>query len=141
MLRTVLRGAGCGVVAAVVTLAGSVWHRSSVALGPVQTFPLGLILGFVAVAGVAVGARAAAGWAGLIGAAAGAFLIAQAVALRGPGGDILIQGDATGFIWIAGAPVLTLLAALAPRSWFRRDVPEPPAGPEPNPDQTEPSAI
>ncbi|MDR2253482.1 MAG: hypothetical protein LBD97_06445, partial [Bifidobacteriaceae bacterium] len=44
---------------------------------------------------------------------------AQAVALRGPGGDILIQGDAVGFIWMAGAPVATLTAAFAPRAWLR----------------------
>jgi hypothetical protein len=102
-----------------VTLVATLGHRSVVALGPVAAFPLGLILAFAAVAGVAVAARAWAGWAGLIGAAAAVLVATQTVALRGPGGDILVQGDVTGFVWIAGAPVLALAAALAPRAWFR----------------------
>jgi hypothetical protein len=106
-------------VAAAVTLLAAVWHRATVALGPVAAFPLGLVLALLAVAAWAVCARAAAGPAGLVGAAAGAFVAAQAVALRGPGGDLLIQGDLTGFAFVAGAPVLTLVAVMLPRRWFK----------------------
>ncbi|MDR2381660.1 MAG: hypothetical protein LBE08_10905 [Bifidobacteriaceae bacterium] len=130
MVNPVARGAVCGLVGAVVTLVACLWHRSVLDVGPWQAFPFGLIMALAAVIALGFAARAAADWAGLIGAAAGVFVAAQASALRGPGGDILIQGDAIGFIWIAGAPVLTLLVAVAPRAVFKRRAAAPPHRPE-----------
>ncbi|MDR3359390.1 MAG: hypothetical protein LBO20_01775 [Bifidobacteriaceae bacterium] len=115
------RGVGWGAVGAAVALAASIWHRAR--LG--GDFPVGMALACLAVAAVAVAGRAAAGWPGVIGVAVGVFVVSQAVALRGPGGDILVQGDVLGFAWIAGAPVLTLVAALLPARWFQRSAPGP----------------
>ncbi|MDR1394197.1 MAG: hypothetical protein LBJ62_09590 [Bifidobacteriaceae bacterium] len=110
MLSSIRRGAAWAVVGAVVTLLATIWHRWSL--------PLGFSLGLVAVIGVAVAARAVSGPVGAVGAAVGALLAAQAAALRGPGGDILVQGDAVGLFWITAAPVLALLVVVLPRAWF-----------------------
>ncbi|MDR2347395.1 MAG: hypothetical protein LBD90_01990 [Bifidobacteriaceae bacterium] len=115
-----VRGVGWGLLAGIVTLVASVWHQAVVNVGPLAAFPLGLILALAAVAAVAVAARAVSNYAGLVGAAVGAFAAAQATALGGPGGDVLVQGDVAGFLFVAGAPVLTLLAVLCPAAWFRR---------------------
>jgi hypothetical protein len=122
MASSLLRGTGWGAAGAVVAVVASIWHRARVGGA---AFPLGLVLACLAVVGVAVAARALGGWAGVVGAAVGVFAAAQAVALRGPGGDILVQGDTWGFLWIAGAPVLALVAVLLPRRWFKRRRPKP----------------
>ncbi|MDR2565869.1 MAG: hypothetical protein LBC97_07390 [Bifidobacteriaceae bacterium] len=119
MAVIVVKGVGCGLASAVVTLLLGVWHRASVALGPVEAFPLGLVMAVVGVFGWAVAARALAGWAGVFGAAVGSFAAAQASALPGPGGDLVIQGDWIGFAWAVAAPLVTMAAAFLPRRWFR----------------------
>ncbi|MDR1188115.1 MAG: hypothetical protein LBK95_11785 [Bifidobacteriaceae bacterium] len=120
MIRTILKGLGCGVASAVVTLALGVWHRASIPVGPIDFLPLGMILALLGVVGWAVTSRALAGWAGLFGAAAGAFVASQASALPGPGGDLFVQGDVIGFAWAIAAPLVTLIAAFLPHKWFRR---------------------
>jgi hypothetical protein len=116
----IAQGVAWLVVGAAAATLGTVWHRAPVRWPLVGDFPLGLVIGLVLMLGIGVAARAVSGWAGLIGLAVGAFALTQTVALRGPGGDLMIQGDLTGMVWVLGAPVLAMLAALAPQSWFRR---------------------
>ncbi|MDR3106690.1 MAG: hypothetical protein LBU05_00600 [Bifidobacteriaceae bacterium] len=118
MAITVFKGLACGVVAALVTSLGGVWHRVVGGAGPLTALPLGLVLGLVGVGGWAVAARALAGWAGLFGAAVGAFAAAQLTALPGPGGDLIIQGDLTGLVWALAAPFVAVAVAFLPRKWF-----------------------
>ncbi|MDR2378778.1 MAG: hypothetical protein LBD70_05080 [Bifidobacteriaceae bacterium] len=115
-----LKALGCGLAAVLATLLMGIWHRAVVTLGPLDAFPLGLVLGLLGVFGWAVAARALAGGAGAFAAAVGAFVASQAAALPGPGGDLLIQGDVTGFAWAIAAPVAAMAASFLPRSWFRR---------------------
>ncbi|MDR1441049.1 MAG: hypothetical protein LBJ02_01430 [Bifidobacteriaceae bacterium] len=105
-------------MSALVALVGCIWHRSSVSVGPVGSFPLGLIFALAALAGWAMASRALAGWAGLAGAAVGAFIASEAAAMRGPGGDLMVQGDLLGFIWAIAAPLVVVVAALLPARWF-----------------------
>jgi hypothetical protein len=95
-----------------------VWHRTYAVFGGGFDLPLGLVLGWLALAGLAVAGRAVAGWVGLVGVAVGVFMGAQAVTWKGPGGDLLVQGDLTGAAWALGAPVITLVAAFLPARWF-----------------------
>ncbi|MDR1633611.1 MAG: hypothetical protein LBS27_01530 [Bifidobacteriaceae bacterium] len=120
MARIIVKGVGCAVVCGAVVAILGVWHRSSVTLGPVAAFPLGLILAVIGVFGCALAARALAGWAGVFGAAVGAFAVSQVSALSGPGGDLLIQGDWLGFAWAAAAPLVVMAVAFLPRRWFSR---------------------
>ncbi|MDR0593917.1 MAG: hypothetical protein LBG60_11805 [Bifidobacteriaceae bacterium] len=118
MVATVLRGLGCGLVSGLVTGLLGIWHRAGVRLGPVDFFPLGLVVAVAGVLGWALASRAMAGLVGAFGAAVGAFAASQLSALPGPGGDLLIQGDLNGFAWAILAPFTAMAVAFLPRRWF-----------------------
>ncbi|MDR0626962.1 MAG: hypothetical protein LBG11_06845 [Bifidobacteriaceae bacterium] len=118
MTGSILKALASGLVSAVLALVAGIWHRTAIELGPVKTFPIGLVLALVVVLGCTVAARAWAGWLGLFAAAVGAFIASQAAALPGPGGDLLIQGDWIGFTWALAAPLMAVAAAFWPRRWF-----------------------
>lgn len=94
---------------AVVGLVGTGIHRSA------QPFGLGLALLTVLVA--AVLARAWAGWLGMISLGLGLVTLVGLLALRGPGGDVLIAAEPIGYAWYGGALVIAL-AGLVPAGWF-----------------------
>ena len=119
--HNLLRGGVAALVTAAVAVLGTVWHRAWIGVGPINPVPLGLILAFGAIAATIVALRAAWGLAGLLGAAVGAFAATQLVSLTGPGGSVLIQADGLGYAWYLGAPVMVLVVAFSPRSWYRRN--------------------
>ncbi|MDR2372707.1 MAG: hypothetical protein LBD77_01115 [Bifidobacteriaceae bacterium] len=119
MAWRIVKAVACGLGSALVTAGLGIWHRSVIAVGPFEAFPLGLILALVGVFGWAVACRAAAGWMGLFAAAMGAFAAAQLTALPGPGGDLLIQADPTGFAWAVASMLAAVATALLPGRWFR----------------------
>lgn len=107
--RVLARLAGSAVLGLLIGVIGTSIHRSRPPLG------LALALLVVVVAGVLTRA-----WAGPAGMFVLAMTIAGSVAVLGaggPGGDVLIAGDALGYVWYCGAAVVSL-AALAPRRWF-----------------------
>lgn len=94
---------------AVVGLVGTGIHRSAP--------PFGLGLAFLTVLVAAVLARAWAGLPGMVSLGLGLVTLVGLLALRGPGGDVLIAADPVGYAWYGGALVVAL-AGLAPATWF-----------------------
>lgn len=113
--RAWVGGAVAFVAAAALAGLGTVWHHALVTVGSLGRLPVGLALGVLALAGLTVFVRAWRGFAGVMGAVAGAFLVTQVLAQVGPGGDVLIQGDAVGYAWMVAAPLAALVPALLRR--------------------------
>ena len=91
---------------------GTVMHRS--------VPPWGLVLCVLLVLGTGLLARAWAGGFALAGLAGGMFLSVTTLARTGPGGDVLVPGQqGIGWLWVLGALVALIAAALAPRALFR----------------------
>lgn len=111
----VLRGVACAVLGIVVGVVGTVAHRASMLDGAV---PVGLVLALLVVLSAGVLARAWAGFPGLAGYGIGWVVVVQLLSLQGPGGDVLIPGQAVGYVWIYGGLVLVAVVAFCPRSWF-----------------------
>lgn len=107
--RTLGRLAATLLVGVVVGLIGTVVHR--------WDQPWGLVLALGAVLASGVLARAWAGWAGMLLVGLGVVTTVAVLAVRGPGGDVLVAAEPVGYVWYAGALVV-LLAGLAPRRWF-----------------------
>ncbi|MDD9206876.1 hypothetical protein PU560_10415 [Georgenia sp. 10Sc9-8] len=80
--------------------------------------PAGMALALLVAVTGAVFARAAAGGTGMFVYLVAGFLTTQVMTFLRPGGDVLVTGEAIGYVWLLGFPVATLLAALAPRRWF-----------------------
>ncbi|WP_454084626.1 PIG-L family deacetylase [Georgenia sp. Marseille-Q6866] len=92
---------------------GTVVHRFTL-----EGFPVGIVLGLAGVLAAAVAARAIAGGGGLLLAALAVVGVTQAMAFLRPGGDVLVTDEAIGYVWLFGAPVACVLAALLPARWF-----------------------
>ncbi|WP_413451106.1 PIG-L family deacetylase [Georgenia phoenicis] len=92
---------------------GTVVHRFTV-----QDLPAGIVLGLVGVLAAAVAARAIAGGAGLLLTALAVVAVTQAMAFLRPGGDVLVTDEAIGYVWLFGAPLACVAAALLPARWF-----------------------
>ncbi|WP_199734819.1 DUF6113 family protein [Cellulomonas sp. PhB143] len=135
--RTVLRVVLCLLLGVLVGVIGTVTHRTQV-LGHL---PLGLVLAGALTLAAAVVARAWARGAGVLALGVGWLLAVQLMALEGPGGDVLIVADPTGYVWSYGGVVLVLVAALLPRRWFSDAAAGPrPGQPQPADDQPPPTA-
>ena len=88
---------------------GTVAHRHAWQVGDVSV-PWGLVLALAGVAALLVGIRLVAG--GRAAAAAAAVGVVGAVALLslpGPGGSVLVAGDAIGTIWAVGPALIAVL--------------------------------
>jgi len=115
MGRLVGRGAVCAVLGVIVGVVGTVAHRAQL-LG--LDLPLGLVLALLAVLAAGVLSRAWGGLAGLLGYGIGWVAVVQLLAIEGPGGDVLVPGQAVGYVWIYGGLVVVAVAAFLPRTWF-----------------------
>lgn len=96
-----------------VGLIGTVAHRTQWA-----DLPLGLVLALVLTLSAAVMSRAWSGLSTLLGAGAGWLVVVQILATNGPGGDVLVPADLTGYVWTYGGLVLFAVAAFLPGAWF-----------------------
>jgi hypothetical protein len=113
--QAVVGGVVSGLVGALLAGLGTVWHHALVQVGSLGRWPVGLVLASLVVAGWSTCARAWRGYVGLLGAVAGVFLVTQALAQLGPGGDVVIQGDKWGYAWLILAPVAALVPAFIRR--------------------------
>lgn len=109
----VLRCLGIVVLGAIIGLIGSFMFRSVV--------PLGLILACATLLAAGLLARSWAHTAGVISLGLGWIAAVQILALAGPGGDVVIPAQPSGYIWGFGGIIFILAALLAPRDWFRDD--------------------
>lgn len=102
---------GLGVI---VAMMGTVIHRYDV-----LNLPVGILIALALTASAAVVSRA---WVDMIGLGAyglGWIVVAQLMALTGPGGDVLIPGtQAIGYVWLYGGLAVIAVSAFAPRKWF-----------------------
>lgn len=95
---------------ALVGLVGTVAHR--------QWLPWVLVLCLLAVLAAAVMVRAWVGGGGLVAYGLGWLALVQVAATAGPGGDVLLPGDAWSYVWMGGGMLMIGVAAFAPRRWF-----------------------
>jgi hypothetical protein len=107
--RTVLALA----LGATVGVLGTVAHRAQW-----QDLPVGVALALAITLSAAVLCRAWAGLGTLLACGAGWVVAVQALALEGPGGDVLVPAQPVGLVWTYGGMALFLVAAFLPRSWF-----------------------
>lgn len=92
---------------------GTALHRSAP--------PLGLILGIVATASLAVAMRSFMGWTGLFSSLVGWAVTVQFLALERKTGDILIAGDGLGYGWLLGGILALFVGLLLPVTLFSDD--------------------
>lgn len=102
--------AGAGLI---LGLLGTVVHRYSI-----EGWPVGVAIALLGVLAAAVAARALGGGGGLLVAAIAVVGVTQAMAFLRPGGDILVTDELISYVWLFGAPVACVLAAVLPKSWF-----------------------
>ena len=107
--RVLARCAGSVLLGVVIGVVGTAVHR----VRP----PGGLLLALLLVLVGGILARAWNGWVTMLALAMGVATAVGALAVSGPGGDVLIAADTLGYVWYAGALVVAL-AGLAPRGWF-----------------------
>lgn len=112
-LSLVGRWLGCAAVGVLVGLVGTGVHRA--------WSPWGLVLALTTVLVAAALARAWSGWVGMLLLALALVTTVGVLALRGPGGDVVIAAQPVGYVWYAGG-VVVALAGLLPARWFS-DVP------------------
>ena len=98
------------VLGGLVGLVGTVAHR--------QWLPWVLVLSLLAVLAAAVMVRAWIGGGGLVAYGLGWLALVQVAATAGPGGDVLLPGDAWSYVWMGAGMVMIGVAAFAPRRWF-----------------------
>lgn len=103
------RAASLLVLGAFIGVVGTGVHR--------MTRPWGLVLALVLVALGGVVARAWVGALGVLAVGLGVAAATAVLAAQGPGGDVLVAGDAIGYVWYGGA-VAAAVAFVLPRSWF-----------------------
>lgn len=97
-------------VGIVVGVLGTFGHRSLV--------PWGLVLGLVASVAAAVWVRATFGPVPVMAYLVGWVVAVQVLAAGGPGGDVHVVADTTGYVWAYGTVLLVLGTLFLPRSWF-----------------------
>lgn len=95
-----------GVVATVGTIAHRLW------------VPGVLVLALVVVLAAGVMVRAWIGTGGLVAYGLGWLVLVQVAATTGPGGDVLLPGQAISYVWMGGGMLMIGVAAFAPRRWF-----------------------
>lgn len=105
-----LRLLGALLLGLVIGLIGTFTHRS--------VEPWGLVLAFATLLAGSLFTRAWADNSGVMVLGVGWLIAAQALALTGPGGDVVVPAELVGYLWIYGGIVFVVLAAFAPRSWF-----------------------
>ena len=103
------RLAGLALLGVVLGLVGTPLHRA----WP----PGGLLLALLMVFSAAVLARAWSGWAGMLALALTLVTVVGVLAVRGPGGDVLVAAEPLGYVWYASGLVVAL-AAFVPRRWL-----------------------
>jgi len=118
LTRLVAAGGATGAVVSllaglVMGMLGTVVHRYML-----EGWPAGVALGLAGVLAAAVAARAIAGGGGLLLAALGVVVITQAMAFLRPGGDVLVTDETISYVWLFGAPLAAVAAALLPARWF-----------------------
>jgi hypothetical protein len=104
------------VLGATVGVLGTVAHRATW-----QDLPAGIALALAITLSSAVLSRAWAGVGTLLACGAGWVVAVQALALEGPGGDVLVPAQSVGLVWTYGGMALFLVAAFLPRAWFADD--------------------
>lgn len=109
-LSVVLGYAVALVLGAVVALVGTVSHR--------QWMPWILVLALIAVLAAATLVRAWVGTGGLVAYGLGWLAVVQVAASTGPGGDVLLPGQVSSYVWMGGGMLMIGVAAFAPRRWF-----------------------
>jgi hypothetical protein len=113
MLRVVGRVLMAVVLGGAIGLIGTVAHRTQW-----HDLPLGLVAALLLTTSTAVMCRAWSGISTLLAAGAGWLVTVQLLAANGPGGDVLVPADATGYVWTYGGLVLFAVAAFLPAAWF-----------------------
>ena len=103
----------CAVLGVIMGLLGTVMHRYE--LGG---WPLGMALALAGVLAGAVLARTVARSGGLLVTGLGVVFATQAMTFMRPGGDVIVTGEAIGYIWLFGAPAMCFVAGFLPRRWF-----------------------
>lgn len=93
-----------------VALVGTVAHR--------QWMPWVLVLALIAVLAAATMVRAWIGTGGLVAYGLGWLAVVQVAASAGPGGDVLLPGQVSSYVWMGGGMLMIGVAAFAPRRWF-----------------------
>ncbi|MEE6273057.1 PIG-L family deacetylase [Georgenia sp. MJ206] len=97
----------------VVAVLGTVVHRWEQA-----GRPTGMVLALAGVLAAATAARALAGAGGLLVMTLAVVVVTQAMTFVRPGGDVLVTGEALSYVWLFGAPLVCVVAAVLPRRWF-----------------------
>jgi N-acetyl-1-D-myo-inositol-2-amino-2-deoxy-alpha-D-glucopyranoside deacetylase len=97
----------------IVGVCGTLVHRADV-----WNLPGGLVLALFAAAVGAVFARAVGDGVGVFLYGLVGLVTCQALTLAGPGGDVLVTGQALSYVWLLGLPLMTVAAAFTPRSWY-----------------------
>ncbi len=109
-MRRLLEIVVSAVLGAVVAIVGAVAHRT--------WRPTALILCVLLVLLSVVFVRTWAGWLGVLALAVPFVALTYVFSLQGPGGDLLIAGDALGYSWLFGGSGAVVLACLIPPSWI-----------------------
>lgn len=107
--RDLGRLATLAVLGVLVGLVGTAVHRGEP--------PWGMALALLLVVCAGILARAWVGWPGMLLLGLTIATTVGILAVRGPGGDVLIPAEPVGYVWYASG-LAVALAALAPRSWF-----------------------
>ena len=111
-MRRLVEIAVSAALGAVVAIVGAVAHRSIP--------PIAVILCCVLVLLATVFVRAWAGWTAVLSFAVPFVVLTYVFTLHGPGGDLLIAGDALGYSWLYGGAGAVVLACVMPPSWIGR---------------------
>lgn len=77
-----------------------------------------LVLALLVVLAAGVMVRAWIGTGGLVAYGLGWLVLVQLAATTGPGGDVLLPGQAISYVWMGGGMLMVGVAAFAPRRWF-----------------------
>lgn len=99
------------ILGAFVAMIGTSVHR--------QWQPWILIACLLLVFAAAVMVRAWAGLPEMAAYAVGWFVVVQVLSLEGPGGDVVLPGQAVSYVWIIGGLVAIAGASFTPRKWFK----------------------
>lgn len=93
-----------------VAVVGTSVHRSYL--------PVALLCAIAAVFAGAVMVRAWIGFGGIAAFGGGWFAVTQILALKGPGGDILMPAQWPTIVWMIAGSLMIVVACFTPRKWF-----------------------
>jgi len=105
---------------------GTFKHQVGVSAATGAGWPVGLVLSLLMVAAVLAALRAAFGTR-LFAAAAGVGVVAAVfiLSLRGPGGSLVVLGNAEGIVWTIAPALIAAVVVVAPVPRRRRGRQEP----------------